>query len=82
MRRRDFIKVITGSAVAWPLAARAQHGKLVRLGYLQGDARDDVASLNLRRQFVLGMRDLGYIEGRDYVMEEPALIARADEVIE
>jgi putative ABC transport system substrate-binding protein len=70
MRRRDFIKVVTGSAVAWPLATRAQHGKLVRLGYLQGDAPDDVAGQNLRRQFVLGMRDLGYVEGRDYVMEE------------
>jgi len=70
MRRRDFIKVITGSAVAWPLAARAQQSKPVRLGYLQGDVRDDPAARSLRRQFVLGMRDLGYIEGRDYVMEE------------
>ncbi len=70
MRRRDFIKIITGSAVAWPLAVRAQQSKPVRLGYLQGDVRDDPAARNLRRQFVLGMRDLGYIEGRDYVMEE------------
>jgi putative tryptophan/tyrosine transport system substrate-binding protein len=70
MRRRDFIKVITGSAVTWPLAARAQQGKLARLGYLEGGAREDAASQNLRRQFLLGMRDLGYIEGRDYVMEE------------
>ena len=69
MRRRDFIKVIAGSAVAWPLAARAQQSKPVRLGYLQGDARDDPVAQNLRRQFVLGMRDLGYLEDRDYVIE-------------
>jgi putative ABC transport system substrate-binding protein len=42
----------------------------VRLGYLVGEAREDPAAQNLRRQFVLGMRDLGYIEGRNYVMEE------------
>jgi ABC-type uncharacterized transport system substrate-binding protein len=70
MRRRDFIKVILGSAVAWPRAAQAQPSKLVRLGYLEGGAREDAVTQNLRRQFVLGMRDLGYIEGRDYVMEE------------
>ncbi len=58
MRRCDFIKVITRSAVAWPLAARTQQNEPVRLGYLQGDVRDDPAARNLRRQFVLGMRDL------------------------
>jgi putative ABC transport system substrate-binding protein len=67
MRRRDFIKVVAGAAAGWPVIARAQH---VRLGYLQGDVRDDPAAQNLRRQFVLGMRDFDYIEGRDYVMEE------------
>ncbi len=70
MKRREFITLLSGAAIAWPLALRAQPGKLVRLGYLQGDAPDDAASQNLRRQFVLGMRDLGYIEGRDYAMEE------------
>jgi putative ABC transport system substrate-binding protein len=69
MKRRDFITLLGGVA-AWPLAARAQTGKLVRLGYLEGGAREDPTTQNLRRQFVLGMRDLGYNEGRDYLLEE------------
>jgi putative ABC transport system substrate-binding protein len=69
MRRRDFIIGTVGSTT-WSLATRAQQSKLVRLGYLEGEAREDAAGQNLRRQFVLGMRDLGYIEGRDYVIEE------------
>ena len=67
--RRDFITLL-GGAAAWPLAAHAQTGKLVRLGYLDGGARTDPTVQNLRRQFVLGMRDLGYNEGRDYLLEE------------
>jgi hypothetical protein len=69
MKRREFITLL-GGATAWPLAARAQTGKLVRLGYLDGGARTDPTTQNLRRQFVLGMRDLGYNEGRDYLLEE------------
>jgi putative tryptophan/tyrosine transport system substrate-binding protein len=42
----------------------------VRLGYLDGGARADTTVQNLRRQLVLGMRDLGYVEGRDYLLEE------------
>jgi hypothetical protein len=68
MRRRAFIAAL-GGAAAWPLVARAQQGKLVRLGYLDEGALTDLTVQNLRHQFVLGMRDLGYIEGRDYVLE-------------
>jgi putative tryptophan/tyrosine transport system substrate-binding protein len=70
MRRRDFIKGIAGSAAAWPLAARAQQAKVVRLGYLDPARPTDAIALNLRHQFLLGMRDLGYIEGRDFKMED------------
>ena len=69
MKRREFITLL-GGAAAWPVVARAQTDKLVRLGYLEGGARTDPTVQNLRRQFVLGMRDLGYIEGRNYLLEE------------
>ena len=70
MRRREFMCFLGGVLAAWPRGARAQQGKLIHLGYLEGGAREDTAAQNLRRQFVLGMRDLGYVEGRDYMMEE------------
>jgi putative ABC transport system substrate-binding protein len=66
MRRRDFIKVITGSAMAWPLAAHAQQGERIRrvgmlLPYSEGDAEGQafVAAFQQRLQ------DSGWTEGRN-----------------
>jgi ABC-type uncharacterized transport system substrate-binding protein len=68
MRRRDFIKVLAGSAAAWPLAARAQQGgKIWRIGMLSGASREG-ASTNYDA-FLQGMRELGYAEGRDFILE-------------
>ena len=78
MRRRDFIKVIAGSAVAWPLAAHTQHQKIVLIGYLEPGARADPTAQNLRRQFLLGLRDLGYIEGRNFKMEDRSAEGQLD----
>jgi putative ABC transport system substrate-binding protein len=65
MRRREFITMMGGSAVAWSLSARAQQSaKLWRIGYLGfGSASSQVDALRS------GLRDLGYIEGKNIVIE-------------
>jgi putative tryptophan/tyrosine transport system substrate-binding protein len=64
MRRRDFIKVIAGSAAASPLAAHAQpQAKIPVIGFL-GLAPEFSGIQALRS----GLRDLGYIEGRNVII--------------
>jgi putative tryptophan/tyrosine transport system substrate-binding protein len=69
MKRREFITLL-GGAAAWPLAAWAQQSKVFRLGYLEAGSPSDPVEANLRRQFLLGMRDLGYVEDRHFKMED------------
>jgi putative ABC transport system substrate-binding protein len=69
VKRREFITLIGGAAAAWPLAARAQDiSKPAGLGYIWIGPKDSEHST--RDGFRQGMRDLGYVEGRDYVLEE------------
>jgi putative tryptophan/tyrosine transport system substrate-binding protein len=68
MKRRDFITLLGGAAAAWPLAARAQQtGKVWRIGYVAGVSRS--AASGSYAAFVQGMRELGYVEGKDFVIE-------------
>jgi putative tryptophan/tyrosine transport system substrate-binding protein len=69
MKRREFITLLGGAAAAWPLAARAQQpAKPARLGYIWIGPKDSEHST--RDGLRQGLRDLGYMEGRDYVLEE------------
>jgi ABC-type uncharacterized transport system substrate-binding protein len=67
MRRRAFITLLGGAAAAWPLMARAQQsGKPPHVGYIRaGTSNNDP----YREEFVRGMRDLGYVEGRNVTYE-------------
>jgi putative ABC transport system substrate-binding protein len=67
MRRREFM-LLGGAAIAWPLAARAQQpGKQWRIGMLETiSAAANAASFNALRK---GLRDLGYVEGNNLIIE-------------
>jgi putative ABC transport system substrate-binding protein len=70
MRRRDFIKVIGGGAVVWPLAAHAQQpDRMRRISVLLGLTENDPEQNARLKAFRLGMRDLGWIEGRNVQIE-------------
>src|SRR5215475_3686340 len=62
--RRKFLATLGGAAVAWPLAARAQARRPL-VGYLAGAASASVMRGTTAPAFFNGLREQGYIEGRD-----------------
>ena len=67
MDRRTFLALVSGSLLAAPLAAQAQPaGKVPRVGILSGGSRSDSSVVDEFRQ---GLRELGWVEGRDVVIE-------------
>jgi len=69
MRRRDFIALI-GAATTWPFALRAQQSEgLRRVSVLLGIPENDPETNSRLRAFRLGMRDAGWIEGRNVHIE-------------
>ena len=70
MRRRDFITLIGATAATWPRAARAQRADQMRkVSVLLSLAENDPEATNRVKAFRLGMRDLGWIEGRNVQIE-------------
>jgi putative ABC transport system substrate-binding protein len=77
MRRRAFIALLGGAAVAWPLAARAQQGaKLPTIGFM-GTTTPSVWQ-PWTAAFVQRLRELGWIEGRTLAIEYRWAEGRAD----
>jgi len=70
MRRREFITLLGGAAAAWPFAAHAQQPeRMRRVSMLLGLAEKDPEAIGRVKAFRLGMRDLGWIEGRNVEIE-------------
>jgi putative ABC transport system substrate-binding protein len=66
MKRRVFITLLGGAAVAWPLAARAQQADRVRrVGLLMNGAAIETAPQSYVAAFVQGLRQLGWVEGQN-----------------
>ncbi len=67
MRRREFVTLIGGAAVAWPLAVRAQQpAKVARVGFFRQAGPHD-KQFNAFRD---GLRAAGYVEGKNVLIEQ------------
>ena len=68
LRRREFVSLLGGAAVAWPLTARSQQaGQLATIGFLGTSTPSDLNQRTLA--FVQRLRELGWIEGRTIAIE-------------
>jgi putative ABC transport system substrate-binding protein len=67
MRRREFIKVVAGSTVAWPFAARAQQTKVPTVGVLGVSTRSNWSQW--MTAFVRRLSELGWTEGQTVAIE-------------
>ena len=88
MRRRDFIKIVAGSAVGWPLAVQAQQReRMPRASVLIGIPENDPETKARVRALRLGMRDAGWIEGSNiqieyrYAVDKDAIKKHVEEMI-
>src|SRR5215813_12283505 len=80
VRRREFITLLGGAAVGWPLAASAQmQPKIPRVGYVFASTTTSVEHVEWFRQ---ALRELGYVEGQTIVLEVRSAEARLERMPE
>ena len=68
MKRREFIALVGGTLVTWPVGVRAQQSpRLRRIGYLSGGT--ETAQQPLLAAFRRGMHELGHVEGSSFSID-------------
>jgi putative tryptophan/tyrosine transport system substrate-binding protein len=71
MRRREFITLVGGAAIMWPLVANAKRsqGTLPLVGAIWPGNASAPISLRIREAFQQGLREDGYVEGKNFAIE-------------
>ena len=69
MKRRAFIQALGGAAASWPLAARAQQKANPVIAVLGSGAAEANSSKMQMSMLEASMRELGLVQGRDYVFD-------------
>ena len=67
IRRREFITLLGGVAVAWPLTVRAQQSAMPVVGFLE--IRSPEMIIERLRAFRQGLREAGYVEGENLTID-------------
>ena len=79
MRRREFIKVLAGTGVLWPVLVRAQQSdSMRRIGVLMHTAADDVDGQTRLAAFLQGLQETGWAVGRNVRVDIRWAAANAD----
>ena len=67
MKRREFISLVGGAAITWPLAASGQQAAMLVIGYL--GAGSPGAGVQIMESLRQTLSEAGYVEGRNVVID-------------
>jgi putative ABC transport system substrate-binding protein len=76
LKRREFITLLGGATVAWPLAVHAQQAAMPVVGYLSSLTQAD--SVHVDAAFRRGLSEMGYVEGQNVSIEYRWITDRYD----